>query len=93
MKALEIRTLKRKTIVSTFNPCPWGVGGLVGQQYNAQCTLCCSGAKEGRYANGCIKEAETALLAAGWRGKWYNEDKYKVAGGGGGASGPPPAYL
>ena len=36
-----------------------------------------------RYADGCIKEAETALLAAGWRGKWYNEDKYKVAAGGG----------
>ena len=26
-----------------------------------------------------------SLLA--WRGKWYNEDKYKVAGGGAGASG------
>ena len=34
MKALEIRTLKRKTIVSTFNPCPWGVGGLA-----IQCTM------------------------------------------------------
>ena len=73
MKALEIGTLKRRII---FQLLPLILGVWVGWQYNAQCTLCCSGAKEGRYADGCIKEAETALLAAGWRGKWYNEDKY-----------------
>ena len=79
------RNIKKRD--NCFHPCPLGVSGLaiqctmymcyiVGQKWIGQ--MCRWLYQRSRHACG------------GWRGKWYNEDKYKVAGGGAGSSGSAP---